>query len=283
VTTAGAYGAYGLALRGVSFPRWTVRADGWPGIAVSREVRREERPAPGIREHDASFDLMGGGRVVLDRSRLSARYVTPAPLPDDEVVHPHLAIAAATLSYWLGREPFHAGGVVGAAGVWGVAGVSGAGKSSLLAGLAAAGAPVVSDDLLVCDGHRTFAGPRAVDLLDEAAHALGVGDRALPARSSTRRRVPLPPVEPELPMAGWIDLEWGERLEVVELTPAERLRRLARRRTFPQLMPAGGTLLDLVALPGLVLRRPRDWSAFAGAVECVLDRTGAAGRRSTAA
>jgi hypothetical protein len=88
--------------------------------------------------------------------------------------------------------------------------------------------------------------------------------------------VPLPQLTPVLPLAGWIDLEWGDSVEVVELAPRERLRRLARRRTFPQLLPVGETLLELVGLPAYVLRRPRRWTAFGDALERMLELAGAA-------
>jgi hypothetical protein len=271
-------GAYGLALRGLDLPGWTLpAAPGWPEVLVEVEVVDEVPPRQGLHRHRGSLPLSTGGRVVLERQPLRACFRTPAPLAADDLVHPHLAVAAAGVSYWLRRDPFHAGVVDGTGGAWLVAGTSGAGKSTLLAALAASGAAVLADDLAVLDGGGVFAGPRAVDLRPGAAEVLAAvePEGAVPARRASRRRIPLGPVPVRRPVAAWIDLEWGPEVGVRRITdPGERLARLARRRTFLGRLPVGDALFDLVERPGWVLRRPKDFAELADSVAAVRELVG---------
>lgn len=276
----GAHGAYGLALRGLELPGWTVPADGWPEVDVEVVVTGvvEAPRRPGLHRHRGGFPLMGGGRAILEREPRRLTFRTPEPLPPDEVVHPHLSIAAAGLSYWLGRDPFHAGAVVGEGGAWMVAGRSGAGKSTTLAALAAAGAAVLSDDLVVVERGDVFAGPRAVDLRLDASTALGLDPASTGVRRAERRRLPLAVTAGRVPLVGWIDLEWGPSVGLRHLEATDRFRRLTRRRTFPAKLPAGTTVFDLAELPAWVLRRPRDFAALPSAIDAVLELIGGAGR-----
>jgi hypothetical protein len=268
-------GAYGLALQGVDLPRWTVAAgEGWPVLDVVIERVDETPVRSGLWRHRATLPLSTGGRVLLERRPLRARFRSPGPLAVDDLVHPHLAVAAAGVSVWLGRDPFHAGVLDSPGGAWVVAGRSEAGKSTLLAALAATGVPVLCDDLAVMEDGDVFAGPRSVDLRPGAAEALAAvePEGAAPARRHTRRRIPLPPTPARRPVAGWIDLEWGPEVELLRLTdPGERLSRLARRRTFQGRLPVGDTLFDLVERPGWVLRRPRDFARLDAVVDAVRD------------
>jgi hypothetical protein len=269
-------GLYGLALPGLDLPGWTVPAPGWVGATFARTVV-DEPPARrrSLRTHRGSFPIGDGARVVLQRDPLGMEFRSSHDLRDDDLVHPYLSIAAAGPSYWLGRDPFHAGAVHGGDGAWMVAGRSGAGKSTLLAALALAGAAVLADDLVVLGDDGVFAGPRAVDLRPGAVVGLGAPARLVEARGGTRARLPLGAVPTQLPLVGWIDLAWGSSVSVTPLPVDERLRRLARRRTFPAKLPPGNTLLDLVGLPGYLLRRPRSFDAVADTVAAVADLTGA--------
>ena len=126
-------------------------------------------------------------------------------------MHPHLAGAAAVLSHWCGRDSFHAGAFVVDGGVWGLLGDKGAGNSSTLVSLARAGVPIVSDDVLVLDKATAYAGPRSIDLRTDAAQTLRTGQPLGMIGDRARWRVPLGPVEPELPFRGWVTLRWGPR------------------------------------------------------------------------
>ena len=133
-------------------------------------------------------------------------------MSDQALVHPYLAPAAAVIARWLGREPFHAGAFALDGGAWGVLGEREAGKSSLLAWLSLQGRSVVCDDMLVVAGDTVFAGPRSVDLRRETAVRLGAGEELGMIGARERWRVGLPPIEPEVPLAGWVFLEWGDEV-----------------------------------------------------------------------
>ena len=130
------------------------------------------------------------------------------------------------MSRWLGREGFHGGGIVVDGGVWAVLGDKTAGKSTTLAWLARAGVGVVSDDVLIVDGETVLAGPRSIDLREEAAERLGTGELIGRVGARDRWRVTLAPIAAELPLRGWITLEWGEAVAVEPIRGAERLRAL---------------------------------------------------------
>ena len=161
-------------------------------------------------------------------------------LSPDELVHPYLAPVAAITAHWHGRESLHGGGIAVRGRVMGVVGDRLEGKSSLLAALAARGVDVVCDDMLVVEDDHAFAGPRTIDLREDAAGALGVGENIGVAGARARWRVRLGPAPPRLPLAGWIFLDWAERVEVARVPASETLQRLLRNRGIrvPPLDPA---------------------------------------------
>src|SRR6202041_3496235 len=97
----------------------------------------------------------------------------PRPVPAECLAQPHLASAAAALGIWAGCQALHGGAFVHAGRAWALVGDKGAGKSTALAQLAAAGITVLADDLVICQKGTILAGPRSVDLRPEAALALG--------------------------------------------------------------------------------------------------------------
>jgi hypothetical protein len=122
----------------------------------------------------------------------------------------------------------------------------------------------VTDDLLVFDRHTrsVFAGPRSIDLREEAARRLGAGADIGMAGARERWRVGLEQIPRGLTLRGWVFLSWGDDLALDEPTAPRRLELLARQRgvTLPPKDPAA--LLDAATLPCLELRRPRDWDAL---------------------
>jgi hypothetical protein len=264
-----ARGAYGITLAGTAAPRsMLVEArPGWPRLRLATELGSSPAPAAEAVTHDrAELNLRAGGRVILDRDPLLARYAVPRPLSPDELVHPYLSPAAAVVSHWMGRLAFHAGAFVGSDGTWGLVGDREAGKSSTLAWLALNGHQIVADDVLILHDGTAYAGPRSIDLRQDAAGRFGVGRALGVVGTRPRWRIALPPVDSELPFRGWIFLAWGERLESVRLGASECLRRLMAQLALrvPAANPA--YLLDLATLPAWELRRPRDWR--------LLDRSG---------
>lgn len=257
--------AYGLALSGLEglIEVMPCARPGGPAVRVERRVE----PGPvGVRTRidgeRATVRLGDGGCLVMARRARTATFRTPVALPDAALVHPCLAWIGSAFARWHGREAFHGGALALAGGAWGILGGKGAGKSTLLAHLAQGGCAVVSDDLLVVAGDSCFAGPRCVDLREESAAHLERADGADIVRSGEhRRRLRLPAVAAELPLKGWVFLEWGEEDALVRLPPRRRLELLQRHLAlFTPTEPAA--LLDLASLPAWELRRRRSWASL---------------------
>ncbi len=123
------------------------------------------------------------------------------------------------------------------------------------------GVPVLADDVLIVDrGLRALAGPRCIDLRREAALALGIGESIGLVGTRERWRTPLGQVPCEVPLGGFVCLEWGEAA-VSRLSPKERVRMLyanqalllGEQRDSAML----SSLMELFALPMIRMRRPR--------------------------
>jgi hypothetical protein len=252
-------GAYGLRLEQVDDASATLGAalPEWPALRIERRLGRLPDVAETVDDERARFRLRDGGAIEVARTAATATFTLPRPVGADELVHPLLAPAASAVAHWEGRESFHAGAFVLEGRAWGVIGGRGTGKSTTMAQLALGGVPVLSDDLLVVDRGNALAGPRCVDLREEAATALSVGDALGIVGSRARWRVQLDTVDLVVPLAGWVFLAWGDRLERVPLPASARLRRLHAERALrvPPRDPAA--LVELTALPGWELRRPR--------------------------
>ncbi len=268
----GDFGAYGLRIRGVAeaAPLLVSAPSDWPLYSVESRLGTASG-GEFATDEQARLLLRNGGEISIDRSAAEVVFTVPEPVSDQALVHPYLAPAAAVIARWLGREPFHAGAFALAGGAWGVLGEREAGKSSLLAWLSLQGRDVVCDDMLVVSGETVFAGPRSVDLRRETAERLGAGEELGVIGARERWRVVLPPVEPEVPLAGWVFLEWGEDVSVTPVEPGERLARLIHHRGV-RLPPASHeALLGLAALPAWEVRRPPDWASLADSGERLLD------------
>ena len=265
-------GAYGIRLSGLEAARALLvpAAADWPSFGLVNRVE----PGPydeieRISSRSAELRLHTGGKIFIDRSPGRAEFVTPRPLSSEELVHPYLAPVATIVAHWHDRESVHAGGFALDGRVWGVVGDRESGKSSTLARLALDGVTVVSDDLLVLQHTRVFAGPRAIDLREEPAHNLGVGTSIGVAGGRERWRLRLGPVPEELELVGWIHLAWGDRVEAVPLKGGERVERLFNQRgaRLPSLSPE--VLLDLASLPSWEVRRPHAWETLGESAECL--------------
>jgi hypothetical protein len=199
--------------------------------------------------------LRGGGELRLEGC--AATFVTADPPTSDALVHPHLAAAAAGRNRLLGRDVLHAGAVLVDGVAWALAGTNEAGKTTLLAALAALGQPVLSDDLLVLERGMAFAGPRCADLR-EPTPLVGLAPPR-PVRGGERWRILLPPAPASAPLAGFVFLAWDHAPPVLRtLGASERMRRLAPLRRWPFLPDRPTGLLDLATLPANELSRPHD-------------------------
>ena len=275
LASPGPVGAYGLRLEGVEEARsFLVAADAeWPSFELTQ--RHEEPGEAGaldlVSDETAELQLRSGGRILIDRSEAVISYAVPRRLRVDELLHPFLAPAAAVIAYWLGRQSFHAGAFVTDDGVLGLLADREGGKSSTLGWLARQGRPVVCDDMLIVEGRTALAGPRSVDLRPEAAEALGAGEPLGTVGMRERWRLGLGPVEPALPLRGWVFLSWGDEVRLESLPASERFARLFAHRGVRLPPRDPDAVFDLATLPGWELTRPRRWNSVAEGAELLLN------------
>lgn len=258
------HGAYGFSLGGLTDSRdLLVKAPAhWPALMLTRATPGAPLAAESVTGGHASLRLAGGASAVLDREAGVAELRVPEETTDGAIVHPYLAPVALVWARWLGREGFHGGGVVAGDGVWAVLGDKTAGKSTTLAWLARAGVGIASDDVLIVDGETVVAGPRSIDLREEAASELGVGEFIGHIGARDRWRLTLDDVQPELPLNGWITLEWGEEVAVEPIRGAERLQALLPHRGVFLEPAVPSALVRFSGLPHLRLTRPRGWASM---------------------
>ena len=220
-------------------------------------------------DNRAVLRLMPAGMAEIDREAATTTLHLPHPYDAAALLHPHLGTTAVSVAAWAGRCSLHAGSFVHDGGVWAVLGEREDGKSSTLAWLIRAGIGVVADDLLVTDGHTVLAGPRFVDLREGAAQRFGLGSDIGVIGTRRRWRVPLPPIEAELPLRGWIELGWGP-LGVDRIPVAERLDVLTRHRGLKLPLDDRPALLATLGRPALRFRRPKDWTVLDDAMALLL-------------
>jgi hypothetical protein len=274
-------GAYGFRLLGITESDLLNHAEAdWKVLELAQASGRSSGAPEYVGRDDALIKFRTGGEAAIERDPCRAVITKPRPLTDDELVHPYLAPIAAVASFWLGRESFHAGGIVGADGVWGVLGDRRAGKSTLLAWLAQQGFGVFCDDVLVLDGHDVLAGPRSIDLREDASRELGAGEPLGRVGRRLRWRLTLPAVEGRLPLRGWILLRWGRPARLSILPPSQRVPVLAAARAvrIPPQDPAA--LLRFAALPMWEIRRPRGFEATTHTGELAAQAAGVRAPRS---
>jgi hypothetical protein len=266
-------GAYGIALRGLdAAAELLVPVDaGAPTYRVESEVWQPQPGPEHVDDDRAELRLRSGGRVLIDRRAGRASFQIPHPVRPDELVHPYLAPAAAVIGRWLGRESVHAGAVAVDGRALGVVGTRGAGKSSTLAWWALRGGEVLCDDLLVVDGRTTFAGPRSIDLRENAAARLGAGEAIGVTGARERWRLQLGPTGGRHVVVGFVFLAWGERVTVRPLGAGERLQRLVPQRGVRVEPARPDAVLDLASLPAWEISRPRSWASLPEAGERLLE------------
>ena len=275
-----ANGAYGFAITGLDDPGDLLGpADpGWPPLEILRVAEQPSGSAedPGtvhVTDHEAEIWIGDGGRVDVDREAMTVSFRTRERLEDRLVIHPYLGLPASIASTWLGRQVLHGGGFAGDGRAWALLGDKEAGKSSTLGWLAGRGYGILSDDILVIEDGVLLAGPRCVDLRPEAAAILGGEDVGMLGNRVRWRLLPGggPPCAP---LAGVVQLEWGDRVAVEPLEAAERLTGLIRNSVIRPGAGDAAPFLDLAALPTFRLVRPRDLGALDASGEALLEALG---------
>jgi hypothetical protein len=258
--------AYGLPLTGIiSTGLPSAHGATEAAIHIRHAPRLQLRPAS-LSTREAVLDLPGGRQLHLHRGQRTATF-TGLPVSPDELVHPYVGAAAAVFSRWAGHEVYHAGAFIFGGLAWAILGGREAGKSSLLAALAARRLPVLADDLVVTDGYRAFCGPRTIDLRQPLP---GSSEPMTRSRGASRWRLSLPPMPAAVPLGGWIYLRWTAQVAMPALPASGLLARLAAGRTWPDLPTDPQALLALAARPGWDLGRPANWTRMDETVDLIL-------------
>jgi hypothetical protein len=276
-TAAGASaprGAYGLTLPDMPGQQWLGPAPAsWPAWSVLRgEVEASDQQE--LSDDHAVLHSLSGSVLRVDRATSTTTLAAGSGDPDAALVHPLLAVTGIVHAEWSGRLAFHGGAFLDEhGGAWGVLGDRQDGKSSVLAWMAAAGVGVVADDLLVTDGECLLAGPRCLDLRESSAEHFGIGENIGIIGRRERYRVGLPPIEPQVPLRGWVVLQWDDTIAIDDVGVADRARILQLHRALKIGQRSPAAWLDVLALPMVHLRRPRRWDAGDAAIERLLTWT----------
>jgi hypothetical protein len=268
--------AYGLRLYGIAtfaHPR-SIPSD-WEAWTVTRLVETGSEldgEQMTLWEDRALVPLPGLGRIAVHRSRREIAFVTNRPLSDEAVLHPGLVPVAAIVNFWKGRACMHASAVIAGDRVWALLADRGGGKSTTAAILATQTQGLFTDDMLIVEGTRCFAGPPSVDLRPDAAEKLGgpsigtIGRRA-------RWRMPLAGPTAEAALGGMIELVWTDgdaSLETLDL--ADRLELVGRHAS----MSIGGEqLLALASRPAWRFSRARDLDQARAGIDLLVKAIGA--------
>jgi hypothetical protein len=262
-------GAYGFVIEGVEVAGLLGPAEpGWPTLTVVHTPAGPDGPAgsrrPGtveVGDERGEVWIGEGEHIGVDRTTLTVEVVSSERPSDEAVVHPYLALPAAVANRWLGRHVFHGGAFVHDQAAWALLGAKEGGKSSTLAWLLGHGCPVLSDDVVVVEGGRVLAGPRCVDLREEAAERFGGRELGV-VGARPRWRLAAPPTAPAVALRGWIELGWGDEVGLRPLDAGERLERLVHHSAMRPDQGQSADYLDLAALPAWRLVRPPRWDAL---------------------
>lgn len=234
-----------------------------PGVAVGWRLASTARDIEEVSEDLVVYGARGGATFHVQRDPPSVVIDLPSSPPPAALVHPLLTVGISVHARWRGDITLHAGAFETRTGAWGVMGEREAGKSAILASLAAHGLPIVADDLLAVDGIKVWAGPRCVDLRPDTAPRFSDARYLGVVGGRPRFRLSTPPGRPRVPFRGFFVLGWHDepRVEVKPLPVQERLQWLYRQeyiRLFGWPDPAKH--LPLLALPAWSVRRPTDWA-----------------------
>ena len=277
-----AWGAYGLRITGLEdAERHLAQVPAtWPEFRLDFEQPAADRKpqAPGtihIDDSHAELWLAEAGCIELRRDPLSVSFATAAPLSADAILHPFLGLPAAIANRWLGRIALHGGAFAHAGHAWALLGEREAGKSGTLAHLLQRGHHVLSDDVLIVDRTTLFAGPRSIDLREDAAAEVG-GEPLGVVGNRSRWRLRPAPGPAALPLGGLIELSWGDGPSIEPLNTESRLRLIISSCALTPDPGVAAALLEVAALPGWRLTRRRRLSELAGAIDLLLPELTAA-------
>lgn len=267
-------GAFGLHLPGLaSASDLLVQApDHWLDWHIEL-AEGEGRPEEFVEETRARLICEPSGWVDVDRESSTSTLHLPMVPTASEIAQPRLGTSAAIVANWHGNLGFHAGAFLASGAAWGVLGDKEAGKSSMLATLALMGVPVLADDALVLGGSlQVLAAPRCIDLRRETALALGAGESIGVVGTRERFRMSLGLVPCEVPLGGFIRLEWGETA-FTAVSPEQRVGALVQGlalRLPERSKRAHAALMELLGLPMMCFWRPRALENIKASARCLL-------------
>jgi hypothetical protein len=238
--------------------------EGWPLWQIELATG-SGAPTEFVKQSHARVCSVPSGWVDIDLSTRTSTLNLPRKPPHAHIAHPFLGSTAVVVAHWHGLQSFHAGAFVTERGAWAILGYKGAGKSSLLAALSGMGVPILTDDVLVVGEElQGFAGPRCIDLRRETATALDLGVNLGVVGGRERWRLHLAPVPVELPLAGWICLDWGDP-DILTVPAHERISTLYASmglRVAQHDSAVLARLMDLLTLPMVHVRRRRSIAAL---------------------
>ena len=192
---------------------------------------------------------------------------------DEDLLHPYLAPAAALAHLWAGNEALHAGAFATSAGAVALLAEKEGGKSTTLAWLADEHRlPVLSDDLVVVERGSILSGPRCLDLRRASAvHLLSIA-AAHQVRNAERVRITLPGAPAKAVAIATVVLRWGRRTRLEATRAADRPRELLPHRMYGHRVTGDPrAILELAALPMLILTRPRTQDGLRDAAIALTD------------
>ena len=266
------FGAYGYEVHGVGpgsglvvLPREAVQS-----VELLQQTDQGGSPARSMGPEEATLVIPRGGYARLVRASRRAVFHVPEPLSPAELVHPCLGAVCSIFSHWDGRLGFHAGSFVEKGRAWGVLGGNEAGKSTLLGAMAARGIQILADDFVTLSGARVWAGPRSIDLREEAVEHLSLSAHVEPSRGGTRWRLPLREVPSTAPLGGWFFLGWDEDVQMLRLEAKERMEQLPRYRPVQDPPDDLRSLLDMAGLPAWRALRPRRWDVIDDVIDAMI-------------
>jgi hypothetical protein len=265
---AGVYGLNVLGLGGASTYTGEPLAD-----SPVLEVRQLEGEAPSglesrLYDDRAVMPLLENGFLEVTREPAIATFTMPRTLSDDELLHPWLVPAAATVNAWHGRRVLHGGIVSDGQRALAIVGAKEGGKSTLLAWLALeAGLAVMGDDLVVFDGNVVFAGPRCIDLRPSSVPRLPDVPGAKVVRDGTRLRLPLPGTPGTAELIGIVVLEWATDSAVDAVRPADRLGEILPHALTEGIPLGAAGVLGFAKYQMWRLSRPKDWNSLPGSAQ----------------
>jgi hypothetical protein len=266
-------GVYGLEIVGLGdVSRYS--GSPLPGSPIMTVQQRIGYPEPGIESRlygdHAVIPLIENGLLEVFREPAVASYVMPRTLSAEELLHPWLVPAAATVNGWHGRRVLHGGIVTNGTRALAVVGDKEGGKSTLLAWLALqSNLCVMADDLVVFDGDVVFAGPRCIDLRPASlAHLPEVVGTTL-VRDASRYRLPLPATPQKAELVGLVVLEWSSETAVHAVAPRDRLTRILPHAMTEGVTPGVAGVLGFASYRMWRLARPRRWASLQAATDII--------------